>query len=620
MSGPPGTRHGIRSRFRDLPVFLKLLVPFLVLMILLGALGGVLIVRDLSSRAQTALDQDLSRRSLEARSFLRDRELYLLESVNFAANLEGMADAMRARDRARATELLRSVVALKSDLDLVAAADTDGRTIVEFVRSPKDPAFVQRPGADRSSSAFVRRALADAAGAKAAGFVRSDGRLLFAVAGAICSAVQPCAATGVTIVGIDVETIAAQAAGQTRAGVAMFDTDGRKVASAGRAGALIDRAESAADGLVRRTQEIGGEEVATVFAAMELQGRRQGTVAVTVPTAPSFASVRGAGGRLALVLLAGLVGIIGIGVVVSRFILAQVRPLAATNRALGEGDLTARAPVLGNDELGQLAAGVNQMAEQLEASVETLETRVEERTEEVRRLLRERTEFFAALSHEFRTPLAVILRQADLLLDPRTPKTSRWSFESGRTLKQSGHQLLALINEILELAKAEVGGLEVTLERVRLGEVIDEAKRTIEGLAKGAGLSVSIRIPRNLPAIQADRVRVREIVLNLIDNAVKYTPKGGRIALVASARNGHVEVCVSDTGVGIPEDAQDRIFEPFFRVGGIKTQKGQPATGLGLAITKRLVEAHGGDITFTSEPGAGSTFTFTLPLSRARAR
>ena len=113
------------------------------------------------------------------------------------------------------------------------------------------------------------------------------------------------------------------------------------------------------------------------------------------------------------------------------------------------------------------------------------------------------------------------------------------------------------------------------------------------------------------------------MILNLVDNAVKYTPPGGRIALSASAHNGSVEVLVSDTGVGIPEEAGNKIFEPFYRVKDTHPTRGQASTGLGLALTKRLVEAHGGAITFTSDPGKGSTFRFTLsttPGAKARRK
>lgn len=618
-------RRGIRARFRDLPLFGKLLVPFLALMLLLGGLGGYLIVRDLSSRAETALNQDLSRRSLEVRSLLRDRELSLLESANFAANLEGIADAVGIKDRAAIVERLRSVLALKTRVNLIVAADKAGLGLVEYLRPAGGAKPQRKTGTDWSTVPFVRQALADPRGAKFGGFFPpafGGGRTMLSVAGAICSRIDPCTPVGVAVVGIGADELAAEAATKlataapdSRSGVTFYDAAGRPVASTGLDGASQAGTDLSRAGLVRRTGRSGAQEIATLFAPLDVQGMRQGTIAVSAPTAKAFASVRGAGVRLALVLLAGLVGIVAIGIVLTRFILSQVRPLVATNRALGSGDLSARAPVLGRDELGELALGVNQMAEHLEANVETLELRVQQRTEEVRRLLRERTEFFAALSHEFRTPLAVILRQADLLLDPRTKKTGRWASQSGSMLKDSGQQLLLLINDILDLAKAEAGGLDMNLEEVRLAEAVNELRRTISGLAKGSGLSMSIKVPTDLPAVRADRARLREIILNLVDNAVKYTPEGGRVELSAAARNGNVVVSVSDTGVGIPAEARENMFEPFYRVKGIAAQRGQASSGLGLAITRRLVEAQGGKINYQSEAGAGSTFTFTLTLA-----
>jgi hypothetical protein len=259
------------------------------------------------------------------------------------------------------------------------------------------------------------------------------------------------------------------------------------------------------------------------------------------------------------------------------------------------------------------------MAEQLQASVETLEMRVDQRTEEIQRLMRERSEFFASMSHEFRTPLAAILAYAKMLRDPAYRKTGAWASDAGKTLQDSAEQLLGLVNDILNLAKAEAGHVDTTLEEVRLSEFVKSMRRTIEGLARGGGLRLRIEVPSDLPPVSADPTRLREIILNLVDNAVKYTPPGGRVALAAAARNGLVAVSVADSGVGIPADARDRIFEPFFRVEGTTAQQGQPSTGLGLALAKRLVEAQGGEIAFTSEPGAGTTFTFTLtPAARPR--
>lgn len=261
-----------------------------------------------------------------------------------------------------------------------------------------------------------------------------------------------------------------------------------------------------------------------------------------------------------------------------------------------------------------MARGVNQMAEQLEASYETLESRVAQRTEEVQRLLQERTEFFTGISHEFRTPLAVIISQAELMLDPTYPKRGRWRGEIGE-IRDSAQQLLLLINDILDLARAEAGRIEMHLSEVSIPEVIAGLRKTAAGLASAGNLKLSIEVPAKLPMVRADAFRLREVILNVLDNAAKYTPAGGKVRLTAEANGGSVEIAVSDSGMGIPKEAGERVFDPFYRVPGAEPQRGQAASGLGLALAKRFVEAQGGTISFLSEPGAGTTFRVTLPVS-----
>ncbi len=622
-----------KKRFGGLPLFWKVLLPFLGLIVLLGATGAFLIVRDLSQRTQTAIDRDLSRQSLDARSLAHDRELYLLESANFAANIQGMAAAVDADDARAVARLLGSVLALKTDLDLVLAADVDGKGLVEYRMSGSETPE-RSSGGSWASNGFVRDAIADAKGGKHSGFLIEGGRTMLAIAAPVCPPARACRATGVTIAAISIDRIANEAAGRVspsetatrgRAAVEIYDNEGRLIAATGFPGLDVKGPASAppsvtSSGLVRRTERVGGVELATLYAPYEVQGRSVGILAVSFPSELAFDSVRSTGIRLALVLLAVMAGVIGIGALLSRFILSQVRPLLETNRALGRGELTARAPVIADDELGELARGVNQMAEQLQASYETLELRVAQRTEEVRRLLAERTEFFAAMSHDFRTPLAVILSQADMITDPGYRMSSKETAEAGMTIKESGAQVLALVNDVLELARAEAGRLEVALEEVRLTDVVGDLRGTMEGLARGGDLSLAIDVPRDLPLVHADRRRLREVILNLVDNAVKYTPPGGRVALSAAAHNGDVEVLVADSGVGIPSEAGNKIFEPFYRVKGTLPARGQASTGLGLALTKRLVEAHGGAITFESVAGQGTTFRFTLSTAGAHAK
>jgi signal transduction histidine kinase len=609
----PGTH-----RFRSLPLFWKLLIPFLALIVFVGAFGAFLIVRDLSSRARANVHQDLLQASLSARAILKDRELYLLESANFAANLDGMAKRVRTNDSAAVTQLLESVLALKGDLNLLVVTDRNGVGLVEFSRDGSGRS-VQRGAATRwAGTPFIAKALERTDATKAVGFLKLGAKTLLAIATPICADPSDCRTAGVAIVGIRSDLLAAEAVGESDPGtepiVTIYDAQGQRIAGS----ATTPRTTSIdveGDELVRRSEEIGRREFFTLYASLELQGRQRGMVAVSLSPEAELAAVRGAGTRLAVFLLIAMAGIVGIGALLSRFILAQLKPLLATNRALGQGELSARAPVVSDDELGELARGVNEMAEQLQASYETLEMRVDERTEEVQRLLKERTEFFASLSHELRTPLAIILGQAKMMRDSSFPKRNGWAKQSGHTIEDSAQQLLSLVNDILDLARAEAGSIDVNPEDVNLAEVVDDMRQTVVGLVRGKGLEVTFDVRPDLPKVRADQIRLRQIILNLIDNAVKYTPVDGKVDLRAVARSDVVEVSVSDTGVGIPPEAGDLIFEPFFRVKGTRSQRGEASTGLGLALTRRLVEAQGGSIDYQSEPGVGTTVRFTVPIA-----
>ena len=609
-------------RFRDLPLFWKLLVPFFTLMLILGVVGAFLIVRDLSLRAKTALDEDVARRSLDTRSLIHDRELSLLEAANLAANLQGMPQAVSRRDAQTSARLLQSVLALKSDLTLVVAADQRGVGVVEFRRTSAGGGAERRSGTHWESAPFVSELLRDPSGKKTSGILRVDGRPVLAIASPICSEAPACASVGIAIAGIDADFLVRDALVKVQPprsaalGIIVYDTSGAQLAASGLRPAAASL-PTVTDASVTLLGRAGKHRVETLYAPLDVQGRRIGTLAVSIRADPAFSSVNGTGVRLGLFLLAAMAGVVAIGALLSRRILAQLRPLVETNRALGSGDLSARVPVLGGDELGEVAHGVNQMAEQLQASIETLESRVEQRTQEVQRLLQDRTEFFASLSHELRTPLAVILSQAELLKDPsvrRRPDGVR------EIISDSARQLLTLVNEILELARAEVGAIELRLEELSLPQAIRPLRGTIEGLTRAAGLKLSVDVPRTLPPVKADPDRLREVLLNLVDNAVKYTPPGGSVRLAAAARNGKVTVSVADSGTGIPAEVGDRVFEPFFRVPGTKPHGGQASSGLGLALTKRLVEAHGGEVWFESDPDRGSTFHFTIPSARRRAR
>lgn len=598
----------------------RLLAPYLVLILVLGSVGAFAIVHQLAKGAQSTFDQELLQRSVQAEAALHDRELYLLESANFAANVHGMAGALHRSSPRAVASALQSVVALKTDLELVTVVDTRGEALVDFTRSrPR-----ARPHRDAPSEIetppFVSTALHGRSDVRTAGLLRSGSRWYVGVASPVCGSANPCRPLGAALVAVSVDRLVLDAAAALRPtgaavpSVTLYDVSGAVLATSGSS-AAPPPSPAPSDEIVRVAGDLDGQDVQTAYSTFTAAGRPIARVGVTMPTGPAFAAVHSATWRLVGVLLAVMAGTVVIGGLLSRFILAQLRPLIEANRALGQGDLSARAPILRHDELGELAVGVNQMAAQLQASHESLGRTVEQRTEEIRRLLRERTELFAALSHDLRTPLAVILNEAEVMRHPGFASKGPQIADVGRVIEDSAAQLLDLVNDILKMASSEAAQVDLNLGDVDVAAEVATMRPTIEGLSRGNSLSLDVDVPMDLPHVRADARRLRECVLNLVDNAVKYTPAGGAVHINASARNGHVRVCVADTGIGIPPQVGERIFEPFYRVDTAQPQRRQPSSGLGLAFTKRLVEAQGGSITFTSTPGEGSAFTIAWPVS-----
>ena len=237
---------------------------------------------------------------------------------------------------------------------------------------------------------------------------------------------------------------------------------------------------------------------------------------------------------------------------------------------------------------------------------------LELRSREIERADRLKSEFLASMSHELRTPLHTIIGFSELLGEelegPLNEKQKRFI----QHIHNDSMHLLDLINDILDLSKIESGRLELRPEPFDLTAVVTESIASVRALAeaKSIPLETLLDVPM---AIEADRLRVKQVLVNLLSNAVKFTPEGGRVQVEAGVRGTFVAVTVADTGVGIPPEEHASIFDKFYQVGA--TTKGvREGTGLGLAITKRLVEQHGGSIHVESERNRGSRFTFTIPL------
>ena len=186
--------------------------------------------------------------------------------------------------------------------------------------------------------------------------------------------------------------------------------------------------------------------------------------------------------------------------------------------------------------------------------------------------------------------------------------------EYSQDIHASGQHLLSLINDILDLSKIEAGRMELELTDFNLPATLDNALTLVRERAGRRGIGLGLTIDERLEQIRADERKVRQVVLNLLSNAIKFTPEGGRIEVTARPSDGSIEVSVTDTGIGIAAGDQEAVFEEFRQVG--RSDKKAEGTGLGLTLCRKFIELHGGKIWVKSQLGAGSTFTFTIPLRR----
>jgi signal transduction histidine kinase/ActR/RegA family two-component response regulator/putative methionine-R-sulfoxide reductase with GAF domain len=235
---------------------------------------------------------------------------------------------------------------------------------------------------------------------------------------------------------------------------------------------------------------------------------------------------------------------------------------------------------------------------------------LEEQSRELEEASRHKSEFLASMSHELRTPLNAVLGFSEVLLERMFGDLNERQEEYLRDIHGSGRHLLELLNDILDLSKVEAGRMELSYTVLDVRTLLDDAASMVREGAETGGLSLEVDVTDE-PAVYADELRVRQVLLNLMANAVKFTPAGGSVTVRAHRVGDRVAIEVADTGVGIPPEDQERIFESFQQGGrGPSREEG---TGLGLTLSRRLIELHGGMLTVASEVGVGSEFRFTLP-------
>lgn len=257
----------------------------------------------------------------------------------------------------------------------------------------------------------------------------------------------------------------------------------------------------------------------------------------------------------------------------------------------------------------------------LQEANRTLERRVTERTAELRRALERLTDLnqikanlISTISHELRTPLAHIKGYIELIAESQLGSVSPEQIKALDVIQRATERLGRLIEDLIEFSTASREGLKLTLEQVSLPELAADVIERSQEKAKKAGVELETQIEADLPPLTADPQRLSWVLFQLIDNGIKFTPSGGRVSMMARKDGQMAILAFQDTGIGIPEDRIDEIFEPFHQLDGSPTRR-YGGTGLGLALVQLILRAHGSKLQVESEEGTGSTFSFPLPIA-----
>lgn len=341
-------------------------------------------------------------------------------------------------------------------------------------------------------------------------------------------------------------------------------------------------------------------DVLTVAVPMYREGTVAGTVMLSAPLAPIEERVAD---LQKITQYAGLVGIILATFLSLLFSRTLSRPLLNMNqaaRAMARGDYSRRVQVKSKDEMGLLAYSLNSLATELQDKIAALE-----------RLDQTRREFVANVSHELRTPLSIMQGYTEALIDGMA-NTEADRQKYLENIHEEILRLRRLVTEILDLRKIEAGRLEMEMKEVSLSEVAGRVINKLQALAEEKKITISPDFSPGLPTAHADPDRLEQVFINLVDNALRATPAGGKVDVAIKDKKDKFQISISDTGPGIALEEQPLIWERFYKVDKSRTRKGG-GTGLGLAIVKEIVEAHGGSIEVISKPGEGSTFVFTIP-------
>lgn len=279
-----------------------------------------------------------------------------------------------------------------------------------------------------------------------------------------------------------------------------------------------------------------------------------------------------------------------LGVILSRTLTRPIRELTLATHAISEGNLSQQVPVRSRDELGELARSFNKMSADLSRSVNA------------------RRQMTADIAHELRTPLSLILGHAEAVHDGVLPPSP----ENFEIIREEAGRLEHLVDDLRTLSLADAGELSIEKQPVDMKKLLQDISSVYQHRIGQNNVALELNLPAELPSIQADANRMTQVVTNILDNAIRYTPENGKVILSANQAEGGVQISIQDSGPGIKEEDVGRIFDRFYRL-DVSRNRGEGGSGLGLAIARSIVQAHGGRIWAESKPGQGLTIFILIP-------
>jgi signal transduction histidine kinase len=331
------------------------------------------------------------------------------------------------------------------------------------------------------------------------------------------------------------------------------------------------------------------DQVVAVVWVPPLTGLRRVAEAIGTPLAAG-----------AILLLVG--GTILAALVIFRPAQARLRALEDAARRFGDGDLTARAPAIGGDEVAAVAAAFNRMAGDLAA-----------RQAQLVEADRARRQLLADVSHELMTPLTAIRGYAETLALPQFVPGSKEGQRAVKVIQEEGERIERLVKDLLDLARFEAGGISLAQERVDIDELFERVSDRHAGIAQDKGVAIVIEPHEEDIRLVGDPLRLEQVMQNLASNALRHTPPGGTVRLGATREDGRVKITVTDNGIGIPDEHLPHVFDRFYKADQSRSAGG---SGLGLSIVKAIVERHGGTVAVRSRQGVETVFEIGLPATR----